>query len=136
MHVDPRHLVDAQHPVVPEVGLLNPARHDRDLAPERSRQAENDSALHLRANGVGIDLNAAIDDAPDTSRIDGSLPVHADLHELLPVTNYKLRVRHRDSSGVAAVATVYTGTEFVGETVRRAEREARRWVDEQTAGAS
>ena len=55
---------------------------------------------------------------------------------LMIVTDNAQFLQQLDSSGVAAVATVYTGTEFVGETVRRAEGDARRWVDEQTAGAS
>ena len=55
---------------------------------------------------------------------------------LMIVTDNAQFLQQLDSSGVAAVATVYTGTEFVGETVRRAEADARRWVDEQTAGAS
>src|SRR5215470_9205520 len=79
---DPRRLVDAQHPVVAEVGLLNPAVLECDLAVERARQAEDDAALHLRANGVGVDLNTAIDRAPHMGRVDGAFLVDADLDDL------------------------------------------------------
>jgi hypothetical protein len=54
-----------------EIGLLDTAALQRDLAIERRRDAENDRALDLRLDGVGIDNGAAIDradDAPDTNR--------------------------------------------------------------------
>src|SRR5262245_24827054 len=69
--VDLRRLVDAQHSVVAEVGLLDAAVLDGDLAIERGRKAEYDAALHLRANGVWIDLDSTIDGAPDVGRIYG-----------------------------------------------------------------
>ena len=37
VHVDARRVVDAQHPVVAEVGLLDAAVLDRDLAMEDGR---------------------------------------------------------------------------------------------------
>ena len=82
VHVDSRHFVDAQHAVVAEVGLLDAAVLDRDLAVKRGRQTEDDAALHLRANRVGIDLHAAIDDAPHMRRLDHAFLVDADLNDL------------------------------------------------------
>src|SRR5262245_27139336 len=79
---DPRRLADAQHPVVAEVGLLDTAVLDRDLAMQRGGQAEDDAALHLRADGVGVDLDAAIDRAPHMGRVDGTVLVDADLDHL------------------------------------------------------
>src|SRR5262245_3876375 len=80
--LDPRRLVDAQHPVIAEVRLLDAAVLDGDLAVERGRQAEHDPALHLRANRVGVDLDAAIDRAPHVGRVDGTILVDADLDHL------------------------------------------------------
>src|SRR4051812_1231709 len=73
VHVDARRLVYAQHAVVAEVRLLDAPVLDGDLAMQRGRQTENDAALHLRSNGVGIDLNPAIDDAPYVRRFDGAI---------------------------------------------------------------
>src|SRR5215831_8992715 len=76
------HLVDAQHPVVAKVGLLDAAVLDCDLAVERGRQTEDDAALHLRANRVWINLHTAVDGAPDVDRIHGAILVDADLDDL------------------------------------------------------
>src|SRR5215469_8335277 len=76
------HLVDSQHPVVAKVGLLDAAVLDGDLAVEGGRQTEDDSALHLGANGVWIDLHTAVDRAPDVGRIYGAILVDADLDDL------------------------------------------------------
>ncbi len=61
MNLDLRRLVDAQHAVVVEIGLLHAALVDGDLAIERRRQAENQSAFELRHDGIGIDGNPGID---------------------------------------------------------------------------
>src|SRR5882762_341622 len=82
VHADPRRLVDAQHAVIAEVGLLDATVLDRDLPMERGRQAENDAALHLRANRVGIHLDTAIDHAPYVRRVDGTILVDANLSDL------------------------------------------------------
>ena len=60
MHVDVRHLVDAQHAVIVEVGLLHAALLDRDLAVQRGGQAEDQPALQLRDDGIGIDRDAGV----------------------------------------------------------------------------
>ena len=73
---------DAQHLVGIEIGLLDTAVLQRDLAIERRRDAEDDRALDLRLDGVGIDDGAAIDradDAPDANR---SVLRHFDLGDL------------------------------------------------------
>src|SRR5262245_12890039 len=80
--VDSRHLVDAQHPVVAEVGLLDAAVLDGDLAVKGGRQAEDDAALHLRANNVGIHLDSTVDGAPGLGWIHGAILVDNDLHDL------------------------------------------------------
>src|SRR6266436_9184628 len=82
VHADPRRLVNAQHTVIAEVGLLDATVLDRDLAMERGRQAENDAALHLRTNRVGVHLDAAIYDAPHVRRVDGTVLADADLDDL------------------------------------------------------
>ena len=65
MHLDRRHLVDAQRRVVVEVRLLDDAVLERDRAVQRGGQAEADAAFHLRADDVGVDRDAAIDGADD-----------------------------------------------------------------------
>ena len=69
--LDGRRLVHAQDLVGIEVGLLDTSVLERNLAMERRRDAEDDRALDLRPDGIGIDDSAAIDhadDAPDTNR--------------------------------------------------------------------
>jgi hypothetical protein len=54
-----------------EVGLLDAAVLERDLAVKRRSDSENDPALNLRSDDIGIDDSAAInraDDTPDTNR--------------------------------------------------------------------
>src|SRR5262245_43534243 len=71
VNLDGGRLVHAQHLVGIEVGLLDTAVFQRDLAVERRRDAEDDPALDLRLHGIGIDHSAAIDradDAPDANR--------------------------------------------------------------------
>ena len=60
MDFDGRRLVDPQHLVGIEVGLLDTPVLERDLAMERRRDAENDRALELGADGVRIDGGAAV----------------------------------------------------------------------------
>ena len=57
--------------VAVEIGLLDTAVLQRDLTIECRRDAEDDGALDLRLDGIGIDDGAAIDradDAPDANR--------------------------------------------------------------------
>lgn len=77
-----RHFVDAQHAIVPEVGLLDAAILDGDLTMKCAGQPEHDAALHLRANRIGVHLDAAVDDAPDVGRLDCPFLVHGDLDDL------------------------------------------------------
>src|SRR6516164_879779 len=74
--------MDAQHAVVAEVRLFDAAVLERDFAVKGGRQAEDDAALHLRTNGVGIDLDSAVDRAPDAGGVHRAVPVDADLHDL------------------------------------------------------
>ena len=70
--LDRRRFINAQHPVIVEVRLLHPAFLDRDLAPQRRGQAEDQPALKLRHNGVGVDGNAGVDGAGDTPQMHGT----------------------------------------------------------------
>ena len=60
MHVDLRHLIDAQHTVIVEVGLPHTALVDRDFAEQRGGQAEDQPALQLRDDRIGIDRDAGV----------------------------------------------------------------------------
>ena len=60
---DLRHLEHAQHGVRVVVALLHDAIDQRDLLIERSGQPEDDRALHLRLDDVGVDHGAALDHA-------------------------------------------------------------------------
>src|SRR5262245_39007499 len=82
MHLDWRYLIDAQDPIVMEVRLLDAAILDRDLAIECTGETEDDAALHLCADDVGVHCDATIDDAPNMRRLDRSLVVYGDLHDL------------------------------------------------------
>src|SRR5712664_263311 len=57
--------IQAQHPVVVEVALLNTSAPERDVSPERSRQAIYDAALELRFNDARIDRLPTVDDTGD-----------------------------------------------------------------------
>src|SRR6202044_1564543 len=61
MDVDRRRLVDAHHSIVVEVALLHPPFGDRDFVIERGGEPEDEAALDLRLDAVGIDNRAAID---------------------------------------------------------------------------
>src|SRR4029453_7354851 len=75
MHVDWRHLVDAQHTVVVEIGLRDPAPVDCDLSPKCSCEPEDQPALQLRNNGVRVDGDAGIDCRGDPAQMHFALPV-------------------------------------------------------------
>src|SRR2546428_2647529 len=82
VNLDCRRLVHPQHQVIVEIALLDTTALQRDLSMERRRNAEDDRALDLRSDGIGIDDRAAIDradDAPDTNR---SIPRHLDFSNL------------------------------------------------------
>jgi hypothetical protein len=60
----------AQHLVSVEVGLLDTAVFERDSAVERGGDPEDNRALDLRLDDIGIDHRAAVDradNAPDTN---------------------------------------------------------------------
>src|SRR5580700_8999769 len=61
MDLDRGRFVDAHHPVIVEVALLHAAFGDRDLVIEGGRKPEDEAALDLRLDAVGIDNRAAID---------------------------------------------------------------------------
>src|SRR6266851_10386623 len=80
--LDRRRLIHAQYLVGVEIGLLDTSVFDGDLAIERRRDAEDNRALDLRLDSVGIDDGAAIDradDPPDTNR---AIPRHFDFGNL------------------------------------------------------
>jgi hypothetical protein len=60
--------------------LLDTAVLQRDLAMERRRDAEDDCALDLGADGVGICDGAAVDRADDAA--DANRSVHFDLGDV------------------------------------------------------
>src|SRR5258708_38864461 len=61
MNLDGRSLVDPQHAVIVEIALPYAALVDRDLTIERRRQSEDQAALQLRDDGVGIDRDPGVD---------------------------------------------------------------------------
>src|SRR5262245_56217838 len=63
MDIDQRRLVDAQHPIVVEIALLDAAVLNRDLAEQGGRDPKNYPALHLRLHRVRVDDRPAIDGA-------------------------------------------------------------------------
>src|SRR5262249_7346703 len=63
MDVDQRRLVDAQHPVVVKIALLDAAVFNRDLAEQGGRNPKNYPALHLCLYRVRVDDRPAIDGA-------------------------------------------------------------------------
>ncbi len=79
MDVDGRRLVDAQHAVVVEIALLHAALVDRDLAIERRSQPEEETALQLRDDGVGIDGDAGVDRAGDAMHADLAVAIDLDV---------------------------------------------------------
>src|SRR2546428_309717 len=71
VNLDCRRLVHPQHRVIVEIALLDATALQRDLSAERRGEAEDDRALDLRPDGIGIDDGAAIDradHAPDANR--------------------------------------------------------------------
>ena len=64
--LDNRRLIDAQHSIVMEVALLDPATLEGDLSPQRCCDAEDDTALDLGHDNVRIDSDASVQDAHDT----------------------------------------------------------------------
>ena len=82
MDLDLWHFVHAEHPVIAKVLLLNAAVLDRDLAVKRGGQAENDAALHLGGDRVGIDHLAAIDRTDDAIDLDLAVLRDRDLSDL------------------------------------------------------
>ena len=80
MNLDLRRLVDAQHAVVMEVGLLDASLVDGDLAVERGGQAEDQPAFELRHDRVGIDGDAGIDRRGDAAQLHFALFVDFGFH--------------------------------------------------------
>jgi hypothetical protein len=61
MDLDRGRFVDPHHSIIIEVALLHPAFGDHDLVVEGGREPEDEAALDLRHDAVGIDDRAAID---------------------------------------------------------------------------
>src|SRR4029077_16055225 len=61
VNVDPGYFIDAQHAIIVEVRLPHTAALDRNFAPQSRGQAEDQAALQLRGDGVGIDRNPSVD---------------------------------------------------------------------------
>ena len=80
VNLDLRRLIDAQHAVVVEIGLLDPPLVDGDLAIERRGEAEDQAAFELRHDGVGIDGDAGIDRRGDAAQMHLALLVDFGLH--------------------------------------------------------
>jgi hypothetical protein len=91
MDFDGRRLVHAQNPARIEVGLLDTTVLERDLAIERCRQSEDDSALDLRLDRVGVDNDVAVRRAHDTTHPNLVILRHINFDDLcLIATEYKL----------------------------------------------
>ena len=82
MHRHHRRIGETHGVVVREVGLLDGAAGQGDLAVERGRQAVDDAALHLHADDRGIDHRAAIDGAGHTLDLQRLAVGHGDLGDL------------------------------------------------------
>src|SRR5260370_40899917 len=72
-------LVHTQHLIGIEVGLLDTAALQRDLAVESSGGAKDDSALDLRLHRVGVDDGTAIDPTHQPLYADGAAFTSSDL---------------------------------------------------------
>ncbi len=83
--LDGRRLVHAQHLISVEIGLLDTAVLQCDLAIERRRDAEDDRALNLRPDGIGVDDGAAIDCADDPADANRAILRHFDLGNLCAI---------------------------------------------------
>ena len=80
--VDGRRLVYPQDLVSVEVGLLDTPVLQRDLAIKGRRDAEDDAALDLSPDGIGIDDGAAIDRADNAPNANRAVLRHFDLGNL------------------------------------------------------
>ena len=80
VNLDLRRLVDAQHAIVVEIGLLHPSLVDGDLAVECGGQAEDQPAFELRHDRIGIDGDAGIDRGRDAAQMHLALFVDFRLH--------------------------------------------------------
>src|SRR6266516_5672938 len=61
VHFDRGRFVHPQDPVIVEIGLLDPAILECDLAPQRAADAEIDAALDLCLHGVRVHHGAAVE---------------------------------------------------------------------------
>jgi hypothetical protein len=81
MDLDRGRFVDPHHSIIIEVALLHPAFGDHDLVVEGGREPEDEAALDLRHDAVGIDDRAAIDHRHHAADRDLSLAVDLGLHD-------------------------------------------------------
>ena len=82
MHIDLRHLVDAQHLIAVEVGLLDLTVLERNGAVECGAQPKADAAFHLPGDHVRIARRAAIDCANDAVDLDVAVRCDRDFGDL------------------------------------------------------
>src|SRR2546426_12063852 len=68
--------------VIVEIALLDTTALQRDLSTQRRREAEDDPALDLRLDGIGIDDRAAIDRADDAPHSNRAVLRHLDFGNL------------------------------------------------------
>jgi hypothetical protein len=76
-----RRFIDPHHPVIVEVALLHPSLGDRDLVVEGGCEAEDEAALDLRLDPVGIDRRAAVDRRRHTAERDLAVVVDLSLDD-------------------------------------------------------
>ena len=79
-----RCLIHAQNLVSVEIGLLDTAVLQRDLAIKRSRDAEDERALDLSPDGIRVDDGAAIDRADDPPHTNRAILRHLDFGNPAP----------------------------------------------------
>ena len=80
MDLDLWRLIDAQHAVVMEIGLLDPSPVDGDLAIECRGQAENQSAFQLGHNGIRIDRYAGVNGRCGSPQMDFTVLINFRFH--------------------------------------------------------
>src|ERR1700683_4574401 len=76
-----RRFIDAHHPIIIEVALLNASFSERDLAMKRRSEPEDDASLKLSDNRVWIHHDSAVDRADETPHIDLAMLVNFDFSD-------------------------------------------------------
>src|SRR5580700_1967135 len=81
MNFNFRRFIDAHHPIIIEVALLNASLGERDLAMKRCSEPKDDASLKLRDNRVWIHHDSAVDRADATPHIDLAMLVNLDFSD-------------------------------------------------------